>query len=195
MTAQAGTVRIVVALAATLLSAALLLSTASAARIDRDASRITFILKTRWGQTLHGRFPEFGGDVVTLPDGRQQVQFKLATRAVEILDSPRYTRLTRGRGFFDAQRHPQLEFVSEPYPSSLLRGGGALAGSLRIRGVEHPEVFTIEPADCAQPARTCDVVANGSIRRSDYGIDRWIFALSDQVRFTLRIRLRGGDDP
>ena len=194
MTAQAGAVRPVAVLAATLLSAALLLSTASAARIDRDASRITFTLKTRWGQILQGRFPEFGGDVVALPDGQHQVQFKLATRAVEILGSPRYTRLTRGPGFFDAQRHPQLEFVSVPYPVSLLHEGGALAGTLRIRGIGRQEVFTIDPADCANPARACDVVANGSIRRSDYGIDRWTFALSDRVRFTLRIRLRGDND-
>ncbi len=183
-----------VALAATLLSAALVWPVASATQIDRDASRITFTLKTRLGQTLQGRFPDFHGDVVTLPDGRRQVQFKLATRAVEILDSPAYTRFARGRGFFDAQRHPRLEFVSQPYAQSLLREGGALPGTLRIRGVQHEEVFTIDPAQCSRPARDCDVIANGSIARSDYGMSRWTFALSDQVRFSLRIRLRGEPD-
>lgn len=194
MTAPSPTLRIQAALAVLLVSLALLVPTATAAQIDSTASRIGFTLKTRWGQTLHGRFPEFQGDIVTLADGRQQVQFKLAARSVEILGSPAYTRLARGRGFFDVQRHPQLEFVSVPYPQRLLQQGGALSGTLRIRGIQRQEVFTIDAADCARSARDCDVVANGSIRRSDYGIDRWSFALSDQVRFTLRIRLRAEDD-
>lgn len=181
------------ALVATLLSAALLWPVGSATQIDRDASRITFTLKTRWGQTLQGRFPEYSGDIVALGDDRRQVQLQMATRAVEILGNPRYTRFARGSGFFDAQRYPQLGFVSEPYPPALLHAGGALAGTLRIRGIQRREVFTIDPATCARPARDCDLVANGSIARSDYGIDRWNFALSDQVRFTLRIRLR--DEP
>ncbi len=193
MTATAPTVRVVAGLAAVLLSAALLSPAVLAAQIDRSATKITFTLKTHWGQTLHGRFPEYDGEVATLDDGRRQVRFRLSTRAVEIVDYPRYTRLTRGAGFFDARRHPQLEFVSAPYAESLLREGGALSGTLSIRGVQRQEMFTIDPAGCARPGRDCDVVANGSIRRSDYGIDRWSIALSDEVRFSLRIRVRGED--
>ena len=35
-----------------------------------------------------------------------------------------------------------------------------------------------------------DVIASGSIHRGDYGMDRWTFALSDKVRFLLRVRVR-----
>jgi hypothetical protein len=28
------------------------------------------------------------------------------------------------------------------------------------------------------------------VRRSDYGVDRWMFAVSDAVRFQLRLRQR-----
>ena len=47
------------------------------------------------------------------------------------------------------------------------------------------------PARCPRPAHDCDVVASGSVSRSDYGLDRWSFALSDKVRFSLRVRVRG----
>jgi polyisoprenoid-binding protein YceI len=35
------------------------------------------------------------------------------------------------------------------------------------------------------------VVASGTIRRSNYGMDRWKFAVSEDVGFSLRMRVRG----
>ncbi|MEO7258217.1 MAG: YceI family protein [Luteimonas sp.] len=166
---------------------------AAAAEIDPLASRIGFTLKTRWGQSLEGRFPDPHGEVAELGDGRHQVRLRLSARTVEIVDHASYTRFTRGPGFFDAEHYPQVEFVSDAYAPELLRSGGALPGLLTIRNVRHREVFTVSPATCAQPARDCDVVASGSIHRSDYGIDRWNFALSDTVRFSLRVRVRAGN--
>jgi len=163
---------------------------ASAADIDPVASHIGFTLKTRWGQSLEGRFPDARGEVVELPDGRHQVRLQLTTRSVEIVNHASYTRLTRGSGFFDVAQYPLVEFVSDVYSPELLRRGGPLSGTLTIRNVHRREVFTITPTVCAQPAHACDVVASGSIHRGDYGMDRWNFALSDKVRFLLRVRVR-----
>lgn len=174
------------------LGIALVAALATAAEIDPVASRIGFTLKTRWGQPLQGRFPDAHGEVAELGDGRHQVRLRLSTRSVEIVDHAAYTRFTRGSGFFDAAHYPQMEFVSDAYAPELLRSGGALPGVLTIRDVRHREVFTITPTTCTQPARECDVVASGSIHRTDYGLDRWNFALSDKVRFSLRVRVRGG---
>jgi polyisoprenoid-binding protein YceI len=161
--------------------------------IDPAASQISFTLTTRWGQTLQGRFPHYQGEVASTGDDHRQVRLRLSTRDVEILGHPSYTRLTRGSGFFDARHFPQVEFVSDAYPSALLRSGGALTGTLSIRGIRHREVFVVSPATCARPARDCDVVATGSIDRSNYGMGRWDFALSSQVRFDLRVRVRADD--
>jgi len=163
---------------------------ASGADIDPVGSHIGFTLKTRWGQSLEGRFPDARGEVVELPDGRHQVRLQLSARSVEIVNHASYTRLTRGSGFFDVAQYPLVEFVSDAYSPELLRRGGPLAGTLTIRNVQHREVFTISPAGCAQPARGCDVIASGSIHRGDFGMDRWTFALSDRVRFLLRVRVR-----
>lgn len=170
---------------------ALCATLASATRIDPVASHIGFTLKTRWGQVLEGRFPDAQGEVVELRDGRHQVRLQLAARTVEILGHDAYTRLTRGDGFFDAAEYPWVQFVSDAYATDLLRNGGALPGVLTIRNVHRREVFTISPSRCAQPARQCDVIAGGVIRRQDYGVNRWNFALSDKVRFTLRVRVSG----
>lgn len=178
----------------TCLLAAIVSTAATAATIDPGASSIGFWLKTRWGQRLEGRFPDYEGEIATLPDGRHQVRFRLATGAVQIIGSPQYTRLTRGPGFFDAARHGSVVFVSDAYPAALMQSGGSLAGELTIRGRHQREVFMVEPSTCARPGVDCDVIAAGSVRRSDYGVDRWGFAVSDIVRFTLRVRVRGDLD-
>lgn len=165
---------------------------AQAASIDPAQSQIGFTLKTRWGQALEGRFPVYEGGITALDDGRRRVQLSLSARDVEIVGYRNYTRLTRGKGFFDAERYPEVVFVSEPYGDELTRDGGALAGTLSIRGVRRREVFTVEPSACAQPGKDCDVVASGTVRRTDYGVDRWSFALSESVRFLLRIRTNEG---
>ena len=161
--------------------------------IDPAASQVGFTLTTRWGQTLQGRFPHYQGEVADTGDGRHQVRLRLATRDVEIVGHPSYSRLTRGSGFFDARHFPQVEFISDGYPAALLRSGGAMTGTLSIRGIRRHEVFVVSPATCARPARDCDVVATGTIDRSNYGMGRWDFALSSQVRFDLRVRVRADD--
>jgi polyisoprenoid-binding protein YceI len=163
---------------------------AHAAEIDSQNTRVGFILKTRWGQVLQGRFPRYSGRIERLGEGRERVRLRMSAKDVEIVDHPNYTGMTRGRGFFEADRFPEVEFVSEPYAPALVADGGKLAGQLTIRDVTRRETFTVEPSTCARPAVDCDVVANGSVRRTDYGVDRWVFAVSDSVRFTLRLRVR-----
>lgn len=178
------------------LAAALLLAvgpagTGRAAEIDAGASMAGFTLHTRWGQALDGRFPSFRGQVDDLGGGRHRVRLVLLTGDVEILDHPGYTRFARGRGFFDAKRWSQVEFLSDPYGPELLREGGELGGILRIRGQQRREHFKVEPSGCDAPARDCDVIASGTIQRDDYGMDRWRIAVRDDVQFRLRLRLHG----
>lgn len=167
----------------------LLVAALGAGQVD-PASRVEFTLHTRWGQTLDGRFPRIEGEVEAMADGRRQVRFRLDARALEIAGNARYTAFARGPRFFDAARHPQVEFVSEPYSPQLLQDGGALDGELRMHGVRRRERFVLAPASCARPGRDCDIVAHGSVRRGDYHLDGWRLALRERVRFALRVRVR-----
>lgn len=157
---------------------------------DPDHTRFGFELRTRWGQRVAGTFPRHDGELVVLPDGRHQVRVRLATAAVEVAGSPRYTGIARGARFFDARHHPLVEFVSDPHPPALAQTGGPLRGQLTMRGVSRPETFVLQPSACARPGRDCDAVASGSVDRGDYALDDWRFALGDTVRFQLRLRLQ-----
>lgn len=164
---------------------------ASPATTIDPGSRVEFTLHTRWGQTLHGRFPAVAGRIEQGADGRRRVRIVLDATVVDIDDHPRYTRFARGPSFFDVARHPTVEFVSEPYPERLLHEGGALTGELFLHGVRRRERFVIVPSRCARPGLDCDIVAFGTVQRSDYGVDGWKIALREPVRFALRVRTRG----
>ena len=155
---------------------------------DPFYTRFGFELRTRWGQKVEGTFPSYEGEVAVLPDGRHQVRIALATGAVKVGDSKRYTELARGRRFFDSARYPRIEFLSEPHPADLVHIGGKLRGRLTLHGVSRMETFVLAPSTCSRPGKDCDVLAYGSVSRDDYGLDGWNLALGDRVRFTMRVR-------
>ena len=165
-----------------------------AAEVDAARSDARFSLVTRWGEAVGGRFPVLEGRLSRLPDGRGQVRVSLSASDVEIDGSPRNTRLARGRGFFDADRHPWVSFESDPFDPLLLHTGGALPGVLHIRDTRRRETFTVAPSGCARPAVDCPVVATGAVERARYGMNRWSFAVGGIVGFHLRIRVGGEEE-
>ncbi|MFP7723334.1 YceI family protein [Lysobacter sp. A3-1-A15] len=158
--------------------------------LDADQTRIRFELRTRWGQRVMGEFPSFEGEVLALPGEQRQVRIRLRTGAVEVAGSDRYTRVARSEGFFDAARHPWIEFVSDPHPAALVQDGGPLRGRLSMHGVTHEETFQVKPSSCARPGLDCPVVAAGSVDRRRYGLDGYRVALGHQVLFGMQLRLR-----
>ncbi|UWX04849.1 YceI family protein [Pseudoxanthomonas sp. NC8] len=157
---------------------------------DTGGSWLGFEVRTRFGQRMAGEFPRYEGMVEYLPDGRHRVRLRVATSEAVIPDRPRYTAWMRSQSFFDAIRHPWMEFVSEPYAPQLLRDGGVLKGRLDLRGVTRDEALDVAPAACARPGLDCDILVAGSIERADYGMREWQFALADEVRLEVRVRLR-----
>lgn len=156
---------------------------------DGRFTRFGFELRTRWGQKVVGMFPQYDGEVTKLADGRYVVRIVLRTGAVTVAGSERYTAMARGDSFFDSAHYPSVQFESDPHPELLIRAGGRLRGRLTMHGVSRIESFYLSPATCDLPGKDCDVVASGSINRSDYGLDGWQLALTDRVRFNMRVRL------
>ena len=156
--------------------------------LDTGYTRVGFRLATRWGQRLRGAFPVHEGEVRLHDDGRRDVSVRLDSTRMQILGQPRYTRWARGPEFFDVERHPVIEFRSELYDAALLRAGGDLHGTLTMRGVSRPVRFELEPSACDDPGRACDVVASGTVDRTDFGMDGWRAMVGDSVRFELRVR-------
>lgn len=163
--------------------------------LDTARSRCGFEIRTRFGQKIEGWFPKFEGEVVRLADGRHRVRLRMDARQVEIPDKPRYTSWMRGEDFFDVERHPVVEFDSQPYSQEVTLHGGDIIGDLSIRGITHTETLTVMPADCPRAGYDCDVISRGTVLRGRYGMDSWQVALGDRVTFILRARLQEAPRP
>ena len=190
--------RLAVRPAAVLIGALLLWAPATWAQsipFDTQRSRLGFEIHTRLGQRIEGVFPRFEGWISVLPDGRHQVHLRLFTQYVEIPGRPRYTGWMRGEDFFDAQRHPLVEFDSVPIPADLVHSGGPVQGMLNIKGVTFAETLHLAKPECARPGYDCDVTSRGTVLRGRYGMDKWQLALSDKVTFVLHTRLTGAPVP
>jgi polyisoprenoid-binding protein YceI len=149
--------------------------------LDSVRSHATFGIKVMWLVTVHGRFGKVAG-LVDVDRFRSfaTVDARIDANAVE-MSTKSYEDWVKSDEFFDVAHHPEIRFVSESFPLQRLRNGGALAGTLTIRGVEQPETFKLEAADCDHPAYDCPIVVSGSIRRSAFGMHSRRGALSDKV--------------
>lgn len=177
----------------TLLLPLLLLPPSAAAaryRIDNHHSQAGFSVRLLWLREVEGRFARLDA---TLQPGPQADTLVVAARIMVdsvAMESPRLRRWVLAPEFFDAAQYPTIRFVSAPMPHLELERGGELPGWLTLRGVTRPVRFVLQPMRCdsARPA-TCQVGLNGSVQRSDFGMNGHRATLSDRVKLNLVIVL------
>ncbi len=98
--------------------------------------------------------------------------------------------------FFDAEHFPQIEFLSEAIPLRRLQSGGEIEGILTLRGISKRVHFELAAATCpGASGEDCPLEAEGSIRRSDFGMSSHRGTLSDKVdlSFSIYLAAHAGD--
>ena len=112
-------------------------------KVDPEQSKIEFLVKHLQVTTVRGRFTEFEGtlhmDEENPPESRVEgsVQVASVKTGIGLRDAS-----VRGRGFFDANRHPRISFRSTrvgPFQDNRFD----VHGELTIRDVTRPVVFHI----------------------------------------------------
>jgi polyisoprenoid-binding protein YceI len=160
-------------------------------RIDPASSQATFQVRLFWLDHVNGDFTQVSGEVDPgpLPDS----WVVDATIPVDDVSMPstRMRQWVLAPAFFDAEHHPLIHFVSNPFTQEELDGGGTLTGYLTLRGVTAPIRFSVQPAHCVPLAPTpCRIVLNGRLQRSTFGMNSDRVALSDRVDLSLSITLQ-----
>jgi polyisoprenoid-binding protein YceI len=157
--------------------------------LDANRSHAAFEVRLLFLVGLHGEFGAVSG-AVHVTAGKATVDADIATNDLR-MRSRRYETWAKSAEFFDAQQFPQIHFTSEPFPVTRLADGGTIAGTLTLRGVARHATFVLERPDCAAPlAGACAVMAQGTIRRSEFGMRSRRGALSDKVDLQLSIQLQ-----
>ncbi|MET3356320.1 YceI family protein [Xanthobacter autotrophicus] len=175
----------VVLCAASLVALALApLSPAAAAayRVETGQTHIDFAIGAKGYPVTRGEFHRFNASVAidAAAPAKSQVAFDVAAASIDT-HAPLLDDYVRGAGFLDTAHHPGIAFHSTTVRQMNDRTV-ELAGNLSLLGVTRPETFrvTVTPEGTA-----FRLVAQGEIRRSDFGMTGGLPLVSDTVTITV----------
>lgn len=169
------------------LAAVLMLSSAFAAdtyRFDPNHTRPLFEVGHMGFSTQHGRFDKADG-VVTLdvPAKRGSVDFSVDAASID-MGTDEWNRHMASDEFFAAAKYPRMNFRSD----KLLFDGDRVVGAdgqFTLLGVTRPLHVSVEHFRCAPnpmtKAPTCGGDVRARIRRSDFGMTKFIPLVGDEV--------------
>ncbi len=174
-----------------LLAALLLVANvqAHAAVIDSSRSDASFSIHPRLPIPSEGRFESLSGYLVAESAQKWKVEVQVDARKLSFKGPQWLARMARSEAFLDAEKHPNIQFVSVPFSKTLLDKGGELQGLLSLRGLQQSVRFHIEKSSCARPGYDCDLTVTGRVLRREFGMQAYRLSIKDNVDFEFRIRL------
>jgi polyisoprenoid-binding protein YceI len=164
--------------------------------IDAGHSHVEFAVRHMMIATVKGRFAEVAG-TVRIPDsgGSPEVDVRIASASIDTRQEQRDAHL-RSPDFFDAERYPEIRFVSTR--AERKGQGWAVEGDLTMRGVTRPVALeVVEQGSGRDPwgNERLGVTAIGRLDRREWGLT-WNQALetggilvSDEVKITIEAEL------
>lgn len=156
--------------------------------LDGEKSWVDFEVKVLWLVGVRGRFGSVHG-MIKVDHFRSAATVEAQIDAnVVSMRSKSHEEWVKSPEFFDAEHYPQILFVSDPIPLKRLQNGGEIEGTLTLRGISKPVRLNLIKPDCpGESADNCPVEAEGSIRRSDFGMSSRRGTLSDKVELSFSI--------
>jgi polyisoprenoid-binding protein YceI len=162
--------------------------------LDPARSAADFEVKVLWLIGVHGRFGKVHGSVTIDRDHDTVVADARVDVATITMRTQTYEEWVKSDEFFDAAHHPQIRFLSDPFPRDRLRDGGDIAGTMSMRGIDRRTTLHVLASDCPDAiASDCPAEARGSIHRSDFGMKSRRGTLSDKVELGFSVYLAAAD--
>jgi polyisoprenoid-binding protein YceI len=116
------------------------------------------------------------------------VQVVVRTKSVEMLDTQQ-TNMMKDADFFDVEKFPEMTFKS----TAVERTGETtlkVTGEVTLRGITRPMVLAVSVTDrrpdAPAGARYARFRAEGSIKRSEFGMTKFVEVVGDTVDITIR---------
>lgn len=137
-----------------------------------------------------GSFKDWQG-VLLVDDSdvpRSTVAVKVNTSSIEMLD-PQQTAMLKEPDFFDVARFPELTYVSKRVERT---GDTTLGveGEVTLRGITRPMALDVTVTDrkpgAAAGARYARFRASGSLKRSEFGMVKYVEVVGDMVDISIR---------
>jgi len=141
--------------------------------------------------TFRGKITRVSGKISMDPEaGTGAIDVTLDAGAIVTGDAA-VERVLRGEGFFNVDQFPAMHFVA----SKLSFADGKLQqvqGELTLLGVTKPVTLTVDGYACTKNfftlfRYTCGADAKSTIRRSDFGMTRYVPLIGDEVNLNLAV--------
>jgi len=137
-----------------------------------------------------GRFNQTEGKITLAPasaSGSVDIAIDAASISTGLADLEKHLR---GEDFLDVARFPKILFKSKQLTFDKEKLVGA-DGDLTLHGVTQPVHLTVDRFHCGvnliSMKNVCGANATTTIKRSDFGVDKYAPALADEVRVAIQI--------
>lgn len=139
-----------------------------------------------------GRFNETGGKVAIDPkagNGSINIAINTASVSTGLADLEKHLR---SEDFLDAAHFPQITFTSEKLSFSKEQLT-AVDGMLTLHGISKPVRLTVDHFHCGlnvmKMKQTCGANATTTIKRSEFGVGKYVPAVGDDVNIEIQIEV------
>ena len=137
-----------------------------------------------------GRFNQTSGKVLLDPEsatGSIQIAIETASISTGLAELEKHLR---GKDFLDAERYPQIKFTSDKLHFNKEQLVAA-DGILTLHGISKPVHLTVDHFYCGMNMiamkNTCGANATTTIKRSDFGVNKYVPAIADEVHIAIQI--------
>jgi polyisoprenoid-binding protein YceI len=137
-----------------------------------------------------GSFKEWQGTVLVddADVARSTVDVNVKTGSIQMMD-PQQADMLKDADFFDVAKFPQMTYVSQ----KITRTGDTtlkVEGQITLRGITRPMALDVSVTDrkpdAAAGARYARFRAEGILKRSEFGMVKYIDVVGDTVDFSIR---------
>lgn len=165
--------------------------------VDRAHSKVLFKVHHRGISTVTGQFKQFDATIDVDPQDLSTLRARAIIDVASVdTEVERRDNHLRSADFFDAENHPQMEFVST---RAELVGDDRvkLHGTLTLRGVTKPVVLDTQFGGVITDSRgsqRAGLTASGTINRRDFGVnyggllDSGVPVISDDVEIYIEFQ-------
>jgi polyisoprenoid-binding protein YceI len=118
---------------------------------------------------------------------RSSVEVTIQTASIQMMDKQQ-TEMLKDADFFDVQKYPQLTFRStriERTSDTTLK----VDGQITLRGITRPMILDVKVSDRRRDAppgaRYAHFDGKGRIKRSEFGMTKFLDMVGDEVEFSI----------
>jgi|WetSurMetagenome_2_1015567.scaffolds.fasta_scaffold23144_4 polyisoprenoid-binding protein YceI len=158
-------------------------------QFDPAHTSVTFKIRHAGISWVQGRFDEFGGACTLDAEDPAKSAFEMTikTASVDTNVAARDEHL-RSPDFFDTKKFPEMTFKSTAVKK--VEGGLEVAGDFTLHGATKPITFTLvggKKAEFPKGTQRVGFVTEFSLKRSDFGMDKMIPDVGDEVRIFISL--------